>query len=144
MRRPAAPVAGAAVEENSLPAAPHEKPFFVERGIASHFKPQHTASGLYYRSGDLIAAHKTLPMGTRVKVTDLKTQQTSWVRIIDRGPYIKGRIIDLSDASAKEIGIYGKRGIGQVEIEAYRSPKMAYVHSKKPTAKKTTAKKKTH
>ena len=121
-----------------MPAASHEKPFFHETGIASHFKPQHTASGLYYRSGDMIAAHKTLPLGTRVKVTCLNTQQSCWVRIIDRGPYVRGRIIDLSDAAAKQIDLY-HRGIGKVHIEAYRSPQMTYVHSKKPTKKKTIA-----
>jgi len=136
IRRPAPPVPAITGEENSMPAAPHEEPFHVETGIASHYKPQHTASGLYYRSGDMIAAHKTLPMGTRVYVTCLKTHQSCWVRIIDRGPYIKGRIIDLSDAAAKELGIHGKRGIGKVHIEAYRSPKMPYVHSKKPVKKK--------
>jgi len=64
----------------------------------------------------MTAAHKTLPFGTRVRVTDVSTQRSVVVRINDRGPFIKGRIIDLSTAAAQALGIVG-RGIAAVEVE---------------------------
>jgi rare lipoprotein A len=78
-----------------------------ETGIASIYSGEKTANGEYARASALTAAHKTLPFGTRVKVTNVKTGRSVVVRINDRGPYIKGRIIDLTPAGAQAIGCTG-------------------------------------
>jgi rare lipoprotein A len=68
---------------------------------------------------DLTAAHRTLPLGTRVVVTNLRTGRSVKVRINDRGPYVKGRKIDLSHAAARRIGIT-KKGVAKVKIVVVR------------------------
>ena len=75
-----------------------------------------TANGEYYRSTDRTAAHKTLPFGTWVRVTERAGGRSTVVRINNRGPYTKGRVIDLSVAAAAEIGLT-KRGLAPVSIE---------------------------
>ena len=91
-----------------------------ERGLASYYADSlngnKTASGEPYNKNDLTAAHRTLEFGTSVKVTYLKTGKIVEVRINDRGPHVKDRIIDLSGAAAKEIGLK-EDGIGEVSIE---------------------------
>ena len=72
-----------------------------------------TANGERFNTNDLTAAHKTLPFGTKVRVTNAKTGQSVVVRINDRGPYAHGRVIDLSRASAQSIGI---SGVAQVTL----------------------------
>lgn len=101
--------------------------FGAEIGVASHYSVRsnggtHTASGEVLKDSSLTAAHKTLKFGTVVKVTDLKTQKEVIVRINNRGPFIKGRIIDLSQAAAKQLGIT-KRGIAKVKVEVVKSAK---------------------
>jgi rare lipoprotein A len=78
-----------------------------ETGIASIYSGEKTANGEYANASALTAAHKTLPFGTKVKVTNVRTGQSVVVRINDRGPYIKGRIIDLTPAGARAIGSSG-------------------------------------
>jgi len=89
-------------------------------GIASYYGAElhgrRTASGVPFDMYAFTAAHKTLPFGTRVKVTYLATGKSVVVEINDRGPYVRGRIIDLSAAAAKAIGLYAN-GIGKVRIE---------------------------
>lgn len=99
-------------------------PTHVERGIASWYStstngptPTATASGIPLRNEAFTAAHKTLPMGTRVCVHCLRTGKKIDVTITDRGPYIRGRIIDLTPAGARALGFYG-RGLTDVRIEA--------------------------
>ena len=96
----------------------------AQEGIASHyaafFAGRKTASGETYRPNAMTAAHRTLPMGTRVRVTRIdragnRVAGPVDVVINDRGPYAKGRIIDLSDAAAKQLGLYG--GIARVRVE---------------------------
>lgn len=88
-----------------------------QTGIASYYwQPQKVASGGYFNPNALTAAHKTLPFGTRVKVTHLGNGRSVIVKINDRGPYIKGRIIDLSKRAAGVIGMQGS-GIARVKIE---------------------------
>ena len=79
----------------------------TETGIASIYSGEHTANGEYAHAHALTAAHRTLPFGTKVKVTNIGNGQSVIVRINDRGPYIKGRIIDLTPAGAKAIGFSG-------------------------------------
>ena len=82
-----------------------------EYGLASQYGDEFdgsaTASGQAYDKNKLTAAHKTLPMGTRVRVTRLDTKKSVVVRINDRGPYIKGRIIDLSGRASAALDILG-------------------------------------
>jgi rare lipoprotein A len=88
-----------------------------QRGVASWYaESQMTASGERYSAALLTAAHRTLPFGTLVKVTNLSTNCATVVRINDRGPYKKGRIIDLSKAAAKELKMIGS-GTASVQIE---------------------------
>jgi len=68
------------------------------------------------------AASKTLPLGTEAKVTNLETGKSTTVRIQDRGPYVKGRIVDLSPATADKIGITPKEGVAKVEVEPIALP----------------------
>ena len=93
---------------------------YTRFGIASYYGPRWhgrtTANGEKLNIFALTAAHKTLPFNTLVKVTDLDTGKSVVVRINDRGPYIPGRIIDLTDYAAKELGILEK-GIAKVKIE---------------------------
>lgn len=87
-------------------------------GLASfYWQDQKTANGEQFDKHDLTAAHKTLPFGTLLKVTRLKTGKSVIVRINDRGPFIKGRIVDLSLAAAREIGLTRKVGVTKVKVE---------------------------
>jgi len=88
--------------------------------LAQARSAKHSFSGLcaYYpgRGGGLTAAHKTLPFGTRVRVTDSKTGRSVIVVINDRGPFNKGRVLDLSTAAAKALGMTG-RGVVLVRAD---------------------------
>jgi rare lipoprotein A len=89
-------------------------------GMASYyglgFHGKKTASGERFNMYKLTAAHKSLPFGTRVRVTNLDNNKSVIVRINDRGPYAKGRIIDLSLAAARDIGMV-KSGTARVRLE---------------------------
>lgn len=97
----------------------------TERGLASWYgHPYHgraAADGEIYDMETLVAAHRTLPFQTRVRVRNMSNDKTVDVRIIDRGPFVQGRVIDLSHAAAKEIGLIGP-GVGQVEITVIGTP----------------------
>lgn len=96
-----------------------------ETGVASYyggkFHGRRTASGERYDQNALTAAHKTLSFGTIVRVTAEWNQKTVDVRIIDRGPYSRGRVIDLSTAAAAELGMLSK-GVGNVTLEVLAWP----------------------
>ena len=83
---------------------------------ADKFEGIQTASGEKYRHNKLTGAHKTLPFGTKVRVTNLANDKTVEVTINDRGPYVEGRIIDLSKAAAEELGFLNK-GLADVKLE---------------------------
>jgi len=103
---------------------PHSKGF-RQRGIASwygkDFHGKKTANGEIYDMYAVTAAHKTLPLGTYVRVHNLENNRKIDVRINDRGPFVRGRIIDLSYTAAKDIGIVGP-GTARVEIFALGTP----------------------
>ena len=84
---------------------------FFQRGTASWYGPRFhgkaTASGERFNTYTLTAAHRTLPFGTRVRITNLANGRSVIVRINDRGPFTRGRIIDISQAAAREIGMNG-------------------------------------
>jgi rare lipoprotein A len=84
--------------------------------IASTFFPQHTASGHWATFG---AAHRTLPLGTRVQVMNLHTHRSVVVRIIDRGPYVRGRGLDLTPGAARAIG---SNGLAHVRVAVLDDP----------------------
>lgn len=86
---------------------------------ADDFHGKKTSNGETYDMYGLTAAHKTLPFNTWLEVKNLSNSRTVIVRINDRGPFIKGRIIDLSYGAAKEIGMIGA-GVQEVEIEILR------------------------
>jgi rare lipoprotein A len=89
----------------------------VMRGHASFYSHgTKTASGERYDPNGMTAAHRTLAFGTRVRVTDTKTRRSVIVRINDRGPFIKGRIIDVSRGAAQQLGMIG-RGVAMVEVQ---------------------------
>lgn len=92
----------------------------IKEGVASYygskFHGRRTASGRIYDMNEMTAAHRTLKFGTKVKVTNLKNRRSVVVTITDRGPFIKGRIIDLSRAAASKIGML-KSGVAKVKIE---------------------------
>jgi len=99
-------------------------PVSVEEGIASWYGGKWigrlTANGEHYRANDFTAAHKKLPFNTRVRVIHLKTGKSIIVRINNRGPFVKGRVIDLSVESAKKLGTY-EIGLAKVRLEVLRS-----------------------
>jgi len=92
----------------------------VQAGEASYYADSldgnKTASGAPYDKDAMTAAHRTLPFGTKVKVTYLKTGKSVEVVINDRGPHVKGRIIDLSRAAARVLGLI-EDGHGKVRLE---------------------------
>lgn len=87
-------------------------------GLQFHGRP--TASGQIYSQNKLTAAHKTLPLGTTVKVTNTKNNRSVYVKINDRGPFVKGRIIDLSTKAAEILG-YRNKGTAYVKVEVIRN-----------------------
>ena len=103
---------------------PVTAPRVSQTGIASWYGPgfhgKTTASGVIYNQHDLTAAHQTLPLGTRVLVTNLDNGRSIEVLINDRGPFAKGRIIDLSYAAAETLGVIGP-GTIPVRIEVIGS-----------------------
>ena len=98
---------------------------YTETGLASWYgHPYHgrpAANGEIYDMEKLTAAHRTLPFNTWVRVYDLDNHKTVEVRITDRGPFVDGRIIDLSHAAAREIEMIGP-GTAQVRVEVIRAP----------------------
>lgn len=94
------------------------RPF--QRGVASWYGAAHegrrTANGETFRSAAMTAAHRSLPFGTHVRVTRESTGRSVTVRINDRGPFAKGRIIDLSRAAAQAIGITGVAGVSLTKL----------------------------
>jgi rare lipoprotein A len=89
----------------------------AQHGVASIYTDRRTASGERFHSGAMAAAHRSLPLGSRVKVTHLGTNKSIVVRINDRGPYIRGRIIDLTPAAAAKLGFGYRQGLAKVKIE---------------------------
>ncbi|WP_156300467.1 septal ring lytic transglycosylase RlpA family protein [Streptobacillus canis] len=105
-------------KENTVEEVVEEKVY--QTGIASYYgerwNGRKTASGEIFDTWKISAAHKKLPFGTKVKVTNLRNGKSIVVRINDRGPYIKGRVIDLSKAAFKQIEDLNK-GITKVKLE---------------------------
>lgn len=120
----AASTRAAAIVTNALPAlakpaGPSLRPasHHAMTGIASYYwQGQKTASGEQFDKNALTAAHKTLPMNTRVKVTHVESGRSVVVRINDRGPFKPGRVVDLSDRAAEILG-FKPKGLAHVKLE---------------------------
>jgi rare lipoprotein A len=99
-----------------------------ETGFASYYAHKYhgrtTASGERFDMNAMTAAHKTLPFGTKVKVTNLDNGRSVIVRITDRGPFVKGRVIDLSLAAAKKLDMV-RAGVAEVEVRPARGESLA-------------------
>lgn len=94
---------------------------WLQVGLASwygaHFQGHTTAAGERFDMNTMTCAHPTLPMGTWLRVTNLKNRKTAFVRVNDRGPVVDGRIVDLSFAAAQSLGL---SGVGRVRLETVR------------------------
>lgn len=93
-------------------------------GVASYYSTKcnrgtKTASGQKLKDHELTAAHKTLKFGTEVKITNLKNNKSTIVKITDRGPYVKGRVIDVTLAAAKKLDMI-KSGVTKVKVEVLK------------------------
>jgi len=95
-----------------------------QKGLASvyseHLNGKRTASGERYDSNSLTAAHRTLPLGAEVRVTNLDNGKSVRVRVNDRGPHIQGRIVDLSSRAAAALGM--RSGVARVKVEILGQP----------------------
>jgi rare lipoprotein A len=108
-------------------AAPHrsgEQPYFIQTGRASFYGERHdglrTANGETFDRTAFTAAHPWLPFGTIARVTNLRNHRMVKVRITDRGPHVQSRVIDVSAAAAREIGMQ-RRGVARVKVLAFHS-----------------------
>ena len=101
------------------------KVLYSEEGMASWYGPDFNnrrgANGEVYDMDQFTAAHRTLPLGSIVRVTNVKTGQSVVVRITDRGPFVSDRVIDLSRAAAKEVDVY-RHGTQKVKLEVVQTP----------------------
>jgi rare lipoprotein A len=122
-RLPRAAENNADLAEPTIPS--DAKPLATETGRASWYGPPYHnrvgSNGEVYNMHAMTAAHRTLPLGSIVRVTNLKTGHTALVRITDRGPFIPGRILDLSLAAARKLDVYVP-GVADVRMEVMQTP----------------------
>ena len=100
----------------------HRKQVGVASVYARRFGGRKMADGTRLDLNDHVAASRTLPLGTEARVTNLETGQSTQVTIQDRGPYAKGRILDLTPAAAESIGLTPKEGVAKVEVQPLSVP----------------------
>ena len=109
---------GADLDEPTVPAG--AKPIVTETGVASWYGPPYHnrrgSNGEVYNMHAMTAAHRTFPLGSIVRVTNVKTGDHALVRITDRGPFIPGRVLDLSLAAARKVGVW-QPGVAKVKVE---------------------------
>ena len=106
----------AAVRKHS-PAAARREAGGASHGVASYYtEGTKTASGEKFNTLEMTAAHPTLPFGTKVRVTNLSSGKSVTVRVNDRGPYVQGRIVDVSYSAADALGMVGK-GVAKVKLD---------------------------
>ncbi len=125
-RIPVTPVPPGGVTEEDIRYVNTHPPIQTEVGLATWYsapyKGRKAANGEVFDDTALTAAHRTLPMGSLIVVTNLKTGEWSAMRITDRGPFVDGRIVDLTVASAKATGVY-RAGVVRVRVDVYQTPK---------------------
>jgi peptidoglycan lytic transglycosylase len=114
------------VSQADLDFVATHQPILSETGLATWYtapyKGRKAANGQVFEDDAMTAAHRTLPMGSLVMVTNMTTGQAGVMRITDRGPFVEGRILDLSMASAKATGVY-RAGLVRVRLDVYETPK---------------------
>ncbi|MBT9331659.1 septal ring lytic transglycosylase RlpA family protein [Acidipila sp. 4G-K13] len=120
---PTGPVADSQMDAEYV--ATHS-PVWTESGMASWYGPPYHnhmgANGKIFDQNMVSAAHRTLPMGSLIKVTNMSTGQSAVMRVTDRGPFVPGRVLDLSEGAAKEVGVW-RPGTANVRIDVYETPK---------------------
>jgi rare lipoprotein A len=125
-RIPITPVPPGGVSADDLDYVSTHEPILSEEGLATWYtapyKGRKAANGQVFSDHAMTAAERTLPMGSLITVTNLKTGQSAAMRITDRGPFVQGTIVDLTIASAKATGIYWT-GSAHVRVDVYRTPK---------------------
>jgi len=114
-----------AIAKQPSPVVPAETPLYSEVGIASWYGPPYhnrrAANGAIYDMNQMTAAHRTLPLNSLVRVTNIKTGNSTVVRITDRGPFIGERMLDLSLAAAKAVDVW-RPGLAWVKMEVLKTP----------------------
>jgi rare lipoprotein A len=125
--RPTPPVSApseVSAEDESFIAT--HRPIYTETGVASWYGPPYHnhqgANGKIFDQNAMTAAHRTLPMGSLIVVTNEKTGQSASMRVTDRGPFVQGRLLDLSMGSAKAVGVY-RAGLANVRVDVYETPR---------------------
>ena len=121
-----------AIERPHRVAALHPRPIYRPRpsdnagakqtasqGVASFYSDTETASGEKFDKNELTAAHPTLPFGTKLRVTDVSSGRFVTVRVNDRGPYVRGRVVDISPSAAEALGMVD-RGVANVRLDVVR------------------------
>lgn len=121
-RAPSKPSSSADLAEPTIPS--DAKPLVTETGLASWYGPPYHnrrgSNGEVYNMHAMTAAHRTFPLGSIVRITNLKTGHSALVRITDRGPFIPGRVVDLSLAAAQKLDVW-QPGIAEVKVELMQS-----------------------
>jgi rare lipoprotein A len=125
-RIPITPAPPGGVTADDLDYIATHRPILTQEGLSTWYtapyKGRRAANGQVFDDDAMTAAHRTLPMGTLIQVTNLETGQKAAMRITDRGPFVEGRILDMTVASAKATGIY-RSGMARVRIDVYETPK---------------------
>lgn len=125
-RIPITPVPPGGITDADIRYVNTHRPILTEVGYATWYRAPYrgrkAANGEVFRDAALTAAHRTLPMGSLIVVTNLRTGQWSAMRITDRGPFVEGRILDMTVAAAKATGVY-RAGVARVRVDVYETPK---------------------
>jgi rare lipoprotein A len=125
-RIPITPVPPGGVTAEDLDYIATHRPILTQVGYATWYtapyKGRKAANGQIFSDSAMTAAHRTLPLGALIQVTNLVTGQSAAMRINDRGPFVGGRILDMTIASARATGVY-RAGLARVRIDVYETPK---------------------
>lgn len=125
-RIPPTPAPAGGVTGDDLDYISTHRPILTQTGLATWYtapyKGRRSANGQVFDDDAMTAAHRTLPMGTLIVATNLTTGQSAAMRITDRGPFVEGRILDMTEAAAKATGVY-RAGLAQVRVDVYETPK---------------------
>jgi rare lipoprotein A len=125
LKQPQAETSATESEDEVISLPADAQPVSTETGMASWYgAPYHNrtgSNGKVYNMHAMTAAHRTLPLGSVVRVTNLKTGHSALLRITDRGPFVAGRIVDLSYAAAKQLDVW-QPGVANVKVEVMQTP----------------------
>lgn len=125
IQQPAPAPAGTSKEAEKIEVPADAKPIFEQTGLASWYgAPYHNrrgSNGEIYDMNAMTAAHLTLPLGSIARITNIKTGHSAVVRITDRGPFVEGRIVDLSLAAARALDVWGP-GTAMVRLQVLEAP----------------------